>query len=136
MAPWQQRLAELAAAVDPIDRLLAELESVQADGSVRDPNQLELFGTLLTELQGMQRRRAGETHRVRTAAGVTYTGTWEEIVLQMKTDDHAGRGLSVAQYMVRIARRSRRESGLVISLTDAESFVRGVAEAGLLEILP
>ena len=43
-------------------------------------------GTLLTELQGM-RKRPGEVHRVSTKGGVSYSGTWEEIVLQMKMDD-------------------------------------------------
>lgn len=135
LVPWHERLGELAGEQDPIERLLSEVAATQPDGTIRDPRQLELFGTLLIELQGMRRRTPGDTHRVRTQSGVTYAGTWEEIVLQMKMDDHAGLGASLSQYMERVAHRSRRETGLVIPVTDAESFVRGVATAGLLSIL-
>jgi tetratricopeptide (TPR) repeat protein len=134
LAPWQLRLAELARDQDPVERLFAEVASVQPDGSIRDPRQLELFGTLLTELQGM-RRRGGDTHRVSMSSGVTYSGTWDEIVLQMKMDDREGRGASIPEYMERVARRSRAHTGIVIPVTDAESFVRGVAAAGLLTII-
>ena len=62
LAPWYSRLGEVAGEPDAIDMLLAEIEAQQPDGTVRDPHQLELFGTLLTELQAMQktarRRRA------------------------------------------------------------------------------
>jgi tetratricopeptide (TPR) repeat protein len=132
---WQERLATLSDLRDPEERVLSEVEAIQPDGTVRDPNQLELFGTLLTELRGMRRRVTGEIHRVRTAAGVTYTGTWEEIVLQMKTDDREGTGASLRQYMERVAHRSRVETGQVIPATDPESFVHGIAAAGLARIL-
>lgn len=134
LAPYHARLAELSHAPDPVEALLAEVETVQPDGSVRDPRQLELFGTLVSVLQGM-RRRGGELHRVRTLSGVTYSGTWEEIVLQMKADDRAGLGASVGQYMERIAARSRAETGVIIPITDAESFVLGAAAAGLIKIV-
>lgn len=134
LADWQRRLAEIGTEDDPTEQLLAEAAATQPDGSIRDPRQLELFGTLLTELQGM-RRRPAETHRVSTRNGVTYAGTWEEIVLQMKMDDREGTGLSVPEYMARVAARSRRRGGAVIPVTDAESFVRGAAAAGLLTIL-
>lgn len=135
LAPWNRRLAELAEELDPVDQLLAEVATIQPDGSIRDPRQLELFGTLLTELQGMRRRASGDTHRVKTASGVTYAGTWEEIVLQMKTDAREGVGATLSQYMERVARRSLAQNGVIIPITDAESFVRGVAAAGLLNIL-
>ena len=68
--------------------LLAEMESKQADGSVRDPHQLELFGTLLSELHAMQKKPAkGETHVIMTLAGHSLRGTWEEILLQIKAAD-------------------------------------------------
>jgi hypothetical protein len=84
LAPWQRRLGELVSEQDPVDRLLAEIAAIQPDGTIRDPRQLELFGTLLQELQGMQRRPQTD-HRVKTTSGVTYAGTWEEIVFQMKS---------------------------------------------------
>jgi hypothetical protein len=102
---------------------------------VRDPHQIELFGTLLTELQAMQRRPAGDLHRVRTASGITYAGTWEEIVLQMKMDDRDGIGSSLQEYMERVARRSRDRMGAVIPVSDAQSFVEGIAATGLIDIL-
>lgn len=135
LLPWEQRLEELEAELDEVERLLLSVETTQPDGSVRDPNQLELFGTLLVELEGMRRRSSAEVHRVLTASGVSYTGTWEEIVLQMKMDDREWSGVSLSDYMEQVARRSRLETGIVIPATDAESFVRGSAAAGLLKIL-
>ncbi len=118
-----------------MDRLLAEVEARQPDGSIRDPRQLELFGAFVSELQGMRRRIPGEQHRVRTAAGVTYSGTWEEIVFQMKMDDREGVGASLVEYMRRVSNRSRHETGFVLPATDPQSFVQGAAAAGLLKIL-
>jgi tetratricopeptide (TPR) repeat protein len=111
LVPWQDRLDEIAGTLDPEDLLLAEIEATGPDGQVRDPSQLELFGTLLTELKGMGQRLQGDEHRIRTPAGVVYVGTWEEIVQQMKHDGHH------------------------IPVTDAESFLRAWADAGLLRIL-
>ncbi|HEX5632218.1 MAG TPA: tetratricopeptide repeat protein, partial [Gemmatimonadales bacterium] len=48
LAPWYARLGEVAGEPDPLDMLLSEIEAQQPDGSIRDPHQLELFGTLLT----------------------------------------------------------------------------------------
>jgi tetratricopeptide (TPR) repeat protein len=118
LKPWNGRLSELTADASPDDLLLAEIEAIGSDGQVRDPRQLELFGTLLTELAGMKKSAGGEIHRVRTTAGRVYEGTWEEIVHQMKDD--------AADWA---------RTGVTISATDAESFIRGSAEAGLLRIL-
>jgi hypothetical protein len=74
-------------------------------------------------------------HRVRTLTGVTYLGTWDEIVLQMKEDAEGWSGGSVRQYMEASALRGRRQTGIAIPATDAESFIRGSADAGLLRIL-
>ena len=135
LRPWQVRLAELACELDPIDQLLTEVATTAADGSVRDPYQIELFGTLLTELQGMQRKHVGDVHRVKTSGGVTYAGTWEEIVYQMKMDDREGATRTLKEYMQRVALRNQMATGVVIPVGDAQSFVKGVAAAGLLEIL-
>lgn len=135
LIPWEQRLEEMDAELDDVERLLLSVEATQSDGSVRDPTQLELFGTLLVELEGMRRRSSGEIHRVLTASGVSYSGTWEEIVLQMKMDDREWSGVSLSDYMEQISRRSRMQTGIVIPATDAESFVRGSAAAGLLKII-
>jgi len=144
LLPWRQRLQDLMTESQPEDLLLAELEATGSDGRVRDPRQLELFGTLLTELQGMRGRggagAAGGTaapaeHRVRTAAGRTYGGTWEEIVLQMKDDAAEWAGGSLEEYMAATAQRGRRQTGVAIPATDPESFIRGSADAGLLRIV-
>ena len=88
LAPWLTRLGEVAGEPDAIDMLLAEVEAQQADGGVRDPHQLELFGTLLSELHAMQKKPGqGESHLVVTLAGQTIRGTWDEILLQMKAAD-------------------------------------------------
>lgn len=132
LRPWVERLEELAAAADPVDQLLAEIEATQPDGTIRDPLQLELFSTLLMELEGMHRRTG--PHRVTMRAGTEYIGTWEEIVRQMKDDDPSWTRRSVASYMAHIARQSAAETGMIIPATDAEAFVRGSAAAGLLQI--
>jgi hypothetical protein len=125
---------------DSVDLLLAEVEAQQPDGSVRDPHQLELFGTLLTELHAMQRRPGqvapgGDNHSIGTLAGHTFNGTWEEILLQMKAADREWAHGSLSDFMASLARRGQAETGVVIPTTDAEAFIRGSAEAGVLRIM-
>jgi hypothetical protein len=103
---------------------------------VRDPRQLELFGTLLTELQAMQKRPGtGEPHSVASLSGRIFRGTWEEILLQMKAADREWSDASLTDFMRDLARRGAAETGVVIPITDAEAFIRGSAEAGVLRIL-
>ena len=138
LVPWHRRLDELSADAGPEDLLLAELEAMGPNGQMRDPRQLELFGTLLTQLQGMKARSVpAEIHRVSMVTGATYVGTWEEIVRQMKNDaaEWGGARGSLEQYMAAVARRGRKETGVAIPATDPESFIRGSADAGLLRIL-
>src|SRR5205807_4859458 len=140
LVPWRQRLDELRGDAAPEDLLLAEMEAMGPDGRVRDPRQIELFGTLVTELQGMRARAGGgggggDIHRVSTPTGVTYVGTWEEIVRQMKDDAVEWADGSVEAYMAASALRGRKQTGIAIPATDAESFIRGSADAGLLRIL-
>ena len=133
------RLAEVAGDPDGTELLLAEVEAQQPDGSVRDPHQLELFGTLLSELHAMQRRPhqvpTGEPHMVETLSGHTFGGTWDEILLQMKAADREWADASLTEFMAGLARRGRTETGVVIPLTDAEAFIRGSAQAGVLRII-
>ena len=136
LVPWHHRLDELAADAGPEDLLLAEIEAMGPDGQMRDPRQLELFGTLLTELQGMKARSGpGDVHRVSMLNGATYVGTWEETVRQMKDDAAEWARGSLEQYMAAVAHRGRKETGVAIPATDPESFIRGSADAGLLRIL-
>jgi tetratricopeptide (TPR) repeat protein len=136
LKPWLARLAEVAGEPDPIDMLLAEVEASHADGGIRDPNQLELFGTLLSELHAMQKKPGqGESHLVVTLSGQTIRGDWEEILLQMKAADREWAQGSLSDFMTSLARRGHTETGIVIPTTDAEAFIRGSAEAGVLRIV-
>ena len=83
----------------------------------------------------LSRRRIGEPHRVTMPSGVIYIGTWEQIVRQMKDAAAEWAGGSIEEYMAASAQRSRRQTGVAIPTTDAESFIRGSADAGLLRIL-
>lgn len=134
LRPWIQCLHELARELEPEDRLIGEVESLLPDGSLRDARQLDLFGTMLSDVQGMRRRLTHEIHRVTLGNGSSYIGRWEEIVLQMLRDDQEWPGGSVAKYMEDVARRSTVKTGVIVPVTDAESFLRGVEAAGLLTI--
>ncbi len=131
--PWLSRFKELTEALGPEDRLLAEIESRLPDGTIRDPRQLDFFATLLTELQGMKRRNA-DTHDVTVPDGTSYVGTWDDIVLQMKQDDSDWAGGAIADYMEAIATKNSHDQGVHIPVTDAESFIRGIAAVGLVTI--
>ncbi len=136
LQPWLMRLAEVAGDPDGTELLLAEVEAQQPDGSVRDPHQLELFGTLLSELHAMQKKPAlGDSHLVVTLAGQTIRGSWDEILLQMKAADRDWAHGSLTDFMASLARRGQAETGVVIPTTDAEAFIRGSAEAGVLRIV-
>jgi Tfp pilus assembly protein PilF len=136
LAPWLLRLAEVVGEPDAIDLLLAEVEAQQGDGGVRDPYQLELFGTLLSELHAMQKKPGqSELHLVMTLAGNSIRGTWDEILMEMKAADREWAQGSLSDFMASLARRGQTETGVVIPTTTAEAFIRGSAEAGVLRIV-
>ena len=136
LAPWLARLGEIAGEPDPLDILLSEIESQAADGTMRDPTQLELFGTLLTELAAMQKRpMTDDAHAIATLAGHTFKGTWDEILEQMKEAEADYAGRSMDEYMLSLAERGRAETGIKIPMTTAEEFIAGSAEAGVLRII-
>ncbi len=137
LKPWLLRLGDLAEDGDPTDLLLAEIEAAGPDGTGRrDPAQLDLFGTLVTELQAMHRQPRGfEVHRVTTRDGTTYVGTWEDIVARMRDDDAAFSGRPIGEFLAGAAARATRLTGVTVPATDAESFIRGYADAGLVRIL-
>ncbi len=136
LRPWHTRLLEVAGEPDPVDAILAEVEALQPDGTTRDPTQLELFGTLLTELQAMQKRpQPAGTHTIATLTGRTLRGTWDEILEQMKLAELEWADAPLADYMADLARRGAAETGVVIPTTDAEAFLRGSARAGVVRII-
>lgn len=143
LKPWTERLQELAGEPDAIDEMLAEIEARALEEDQESARgQLELFGALLSSLvDGEQRpaapperrlpERERRVHRI-VAGGQTYEGSWDEIVRQMR--DRQGTGVSVEQYMAAEARRGYGLTGVEIPIRDAESFIRGIASAGLLRI--
>jgi len=136
LAPWLARLGELLPEPDPTEDLLAEIEAQQTDGTIRDPKQLELFGSLVAEVPGMQRKHTRfDAHQVTTLSGTVLRGTWDEILLQLKVSEQGPALVSLSEFMAGLARRGREETGVIIPLTDAESFIRGSAEAGVLRIV-
>ncbi|MBI1808606.1 MAG: tetratricopeptide repeat protein [Gemmatimonadetes bacterium] len=129
---WDDRLSELAAEQDDIDEMLGEIEqaaSAAAEQEVR--GQLELFGALLADL-GEQRQPV--SHAVVGRDGSEYDGTWDEIVEQMRQRSTAS-WKSALEFMQSEARRGFSVTGRLISTADAESFIRGSADAGLLRIV-
>jgi tetratricopeptide (TPR) repeat protein len=132
LRPWDARLAELAGDTDDIDELLAEIEQKATDDAQNEArHQLELFGALLTDLAT---KRDTESHRV-TRDGREFVGTWDEIVVEMHEATPSFAGRSVSDFMMTEARRGLSIAGVQISTRDAESFIRGSADAGLLRIV-
>jgi tetratricopeptide (TPR) repeat protein len=139
LKPWLDRLEELNSEPSADGALLAEIEGRQPDGSRRDPNQLELFGTLARDVPGMQRRPGGGAdagaHVIETLAGLVLRGTWDDLVLQLQAVEGAWADGTVAQFMQAFAQRGLTETGVRIPLSDAEAFLRGSAAAGVIRIL-
>lgn len=130
---WDERLTELGGEPDAIDAMLGEIERQAAEAADRGARgQLELFGTLLADLSGQ--RRDAAPHGVVARDGREYDGTWEEIVAHMRADSTTP-SRSTVEYMQQEARRGFALTGVLIPSGDAESFIRGSADAGLLRIL-
>ncbi|MGH7694633.1 MAG: tetratricopeptide repeat protein [Gemmatimonadaceae bacterium] len=141
---WDERLGELAGEPDALDELFAEVEQrVAAEAQHETKNQLELFGQMLSDLatsEGVTRREelgasTADDHQVMMSDGRDFRGSWEEIVQAMRDADIAFIGYSVEEFMATEARRRFSLTGVVIPTGDAESFLRGSADAGLLRIV-
>jgi Tfp pilus assembly protein PilF len=133
LAPWDERLNELGSEPDAIDEMLGEIEqAVNGEVEREAKGQLELFGALLADLS--ERRQAETGHNVIGRDGRSYDGAWTDIVTQMR-DASTLASKSVQEFMQSEARRGFSLTGILISTVDAESFLRGSADAGLLRIL-
>jgi tetratricopeptide (TPR) repeat protein len=133
LKPWDERLGELAAEPDEIDEMLGEIEQAANEQAEKQAKgQLELFGVMLNELTAQKQQAV--VHHVIGRDGKQYDGGWEDIVAQMR-DASALPTKSVLDFMQSEARRGLSLTGILISTADAESFVRGSADAGLLRIL-
>ena len=135
--PWFARLAELGGELSPEDQVFGEVESLQADGTRIDPNQLELFGTLMRGVPGMEKRSTGEPsqHVIETLDGITLRGTWDDLLLQLQAVEGAWPAGSVGEFMAAFAARGAAETGVKIPVTGAEAFLKGAAAAGVVRIL-
>jgi Flp pilus assembly protein TadD len=123
---WEGRLEELEADVDPIDELLAELESGAGDDPAppRPPP---------SHPADPVANAVGPVHRIRLPDGSVFEGSWLDIVRQLR--DQAGRSNeSVAQFMRRWADDTRVRIGVGVPADDAEGFLLAHARAGLLHI--
>ena len=135
LRPWETRLGELSAEPDDIDEMLADIEQrVLEQEEARDKGQLELFGALLTDLVERKKEDAVE-HSILMTDGVEYVGSWERIVREMRDASRHMAGRSLQEYMSNEARRGYSLTGVKIPTSDAESFIRGSATAGLLRIV-
>ncbi|HEY8484988.1 MAG TPA: tetratricopeptide repeat protein [Longimicrobiales bacterium] len=123
LAPWEARLEELESATDPIDELLAEIES-----GIFEAEELEPPGRVVAV--GSE----AATHQVCTPDGAVLTGTWLEIVEQLR-DRWGHPEESVAQFMRRQAEEERSRSGRSLPSDDPELFLLASARAGLLRIV-
>jgi Tfp pilus assembly protein PilF len=133
LKPWHKRLLELNGEPDPTDALLDEIEQRATAAAERDARgQLELFGAMLADLANQPKPQG---HRVVLGDGRVFEGTWEEIVQQMRNSRGARAGRTLQEFMQREARRATAQTGVQINAADAESFIRGNADAGLLRIL-
>lgn len=130
---WEERLAELSPPADPVEEMLAEIETRASEQHQEEARtQLELFGALLADLTD---RKAPDLHRVVSRDGRRFDGTWEAIVAGMRDASTGGRGKTVEEFMQSEARRGFALTGMLIPTRDAESFLRASADAGLLRIL-
>lgn len=137
LAPWRERWAELQAEPDSIDHLLAEVELAFEEASgesslpsaeTSGPAPLLLSPALSTEDVG-----GFDLHRVRTADGKVFTGTWEEIVRSMR-DSLSDPSESLDSFMFRAAQRVRQLTGCDLPCDDPETFLRESARIGLIQI--
>lgn len=131
---WEQRVSELSTETDDIDDMLAEIEARVLEDSEPDARgQLELFSTLLETLA--DQKLVEREHQIALDGGRHFVGTWEEIVRQMRDASTIYMGRTLEDFMATEARRGYSLTGIRISTSDAESFIRGSANAGLLRIV-
>jgi Flp pilus assembly protein TadD len=137
LAPWRDRWEELRGEPDAIDHLLGEVEAAfeEAGGEyplpASSPRALQA-APVLPILPATTQMRNG-SHRVRTADGTMFIGTWEEIVVRMR-DALSDPTEPITAFMHRAAQRVRQLTGRDLPCDDAESFLRESARMGLLSI--
>ena len=139
-APWRERLAALDDEPDAIDHLLAEVES-QFEGAVDEEAQaaIELSAQMDFIMKILGSPSAGDDvpavalHRIRTAEGSVFEGSWDDIVCGMR-DSCGEPGITIGAFMRRAARQIRERTGRDVPSHSAEAFLRAGARMGLLKI--
>jgi hypothetical protein len=126
---WEDRLRDLEEDADPIDRILAAVESRFNDAEgwgFVDENQLELFDDV--EEGGDQR-----IHQVRLVDGAVFRGTWHEIVCHLR--DYEGFSHeTLVRFMRRLAERWHEQAGVEIPFLDPKSFLLAAIGANLMRL--
>jgi Flp pilus assembly protein TadD len=139
--PWRERLEELEAEPDDIDHLLAEVEA-SFEGAVDEGAQaaLELSAQMdfIMKILGPgpapdPADGSTQLHRIRTAEGSVFEGSWDEIVGGMR-DSCGEPEITLAAFMRRAARQIRERTGRDVPCNTAEAFLKAGARMGLLKI--
>jgi Flp pilus assembly protein TadD len=141
LRPWRERWETLQGEPDAVDHLLAEVEAAFEESGSEPP---AIRPVLATDAAGASQPalvsppatgplREEGIHRVRTADGVVFTGTWEEILLRMR-DALSDPAEPITAFMHRAAQRIRRLTGRDLPCDDPEAFLRESARIGLLRI--
>jgi len=136
LSPWRERWEELRGEPDAIDHILAEVEAAFEEAGGDYPLPAANVPALLPPpvLPILPPPQPGATvHRVKTADGTVFTGTWEEIVVCMR-DALSDPTEPVTAFMHRAAQRVRQLTGCDIPCDDPEAFLRESARMGLLSI--
>lgn len=142
--PWRERLAELEAEPDDIDHLLAEVEASfegavdeQAQAALELSAQMDFIMKILGPAPGGGTlepvEAAARDHRVRTAEGSVFEGSWDDIVRGMR-DSCGEPGITLAAFMRRAAKQIRERTGRDVPCHSAEAFLKAGARMGLLQI--
>ncbi|CAN5637408.1 hypothetical protein BH23GEM6_BH23GEM6_14380 [soil metagenome] len=127
LTPWRERWVELQDEPDPVDHLLAEVETAfEESGGEPTPIGAPIEASSVPAA-------VEEPHTVRTAEGQVFSGTWEEIVQRMR-DTLSDPAEPVSSFMRRAAQRVRNLTGCDLACDDAETFLRESARMGLLQI--
>jgi Flp pilus assembly protein TadD len=143
-APWRERLGELEAEPDEIDHLLAEVEAAFAGSDeIDEPPLPELASQMdfIMKILGTGGEPSPDdsadtttaAHRVRTAEGSVFEGSWDDIVRGMR-DSCGDAAVTVAIFMRRAARQIRDRTGREVPCHSAEAFLKAGARMGLLQI--
>ncbi|HEY0019212.1 MAG TPA: tetratricopeptide repeat protein [Longimicrobium sp.] len=138
--PWRERLAELDAEPDDIDHLLAEVEA-NFEGAVDEGAQaaLELSAQMdfIMKILGQPptdgAQHSPAAHRVRTAEGSVFEGSWDDIVAGMR-DSCGEPAITLTAFMRRAARQIQERTGRDVPCHSAEAFLKAGARMGLLHI--